>query len=74
MGIKAEFPGLHWPGTGPQATAYLMQSRAKRESTREIMAAYRAGEVGEICPLLKHTERAVRGFLACARREAEAVW
>lgn len=74
MGLKAEFPGLHWPGTGPGAQAYAVQSRARRDSPRDVLDAYAAGDVGESCPLLRHTERAVRGFLACARREAEAVW
>lgn len=74
LGLKAEFPGLHWPGIGPNAQGYQLQSRARRDSPREVLDAYRAGEIDEICPLLKHTERAVRGLLACARREAEAVW
>lgn len=74
FGLKLEFSIIHWPGTGPLAMPYTPSQTAKRRAPRKELDMFNAGAIGETCPLIRDTEKAVRGFLALARREAEAVW
>lgn len=54
--------------------AYEPNGSARRRASAKQKADIAAGAIGESCPLIRDTEKAVRGFLALARREAEAVW
>ena len=84
LGLRLDFVGPHWAGSGPDGTPYvrkphigdidpeLMTSTAKKSSDDPESDADMSD--GEVCVLLQATEKSVRGFLALARREAEAGW
>ena len=64
FGLRTEFPVSHVSGSGPDAQEY----RPPRGG------ASLGKEGGEECVLLSKTDASVRGFLALARKEAEAGW
>ncbi|WOO76797.1 uncharacterized protein LOC62_01G000415 [Vanrija pseudolonga] len=64
----------HWPGSGPDAEFYEPSTNEKRTSSGADFDAWNANPgKHESCPLLRYTDRSVRGLLAIARREAGAV-
>ncbi|WWD18696.1 hypothetical protein CI109_103150 [Kwoniella shandongensis] len=81
FGLRSEFPGKHWDGSGPGAMTYAPPSSARhndRDRTVDItdpsVDETRIDATDEVCVLLKRPETSIRGFLALARREAEAGW
>ncbi|ORY30580.1 hypothetical protein BCR39DRAFT_528993 [Naematelia encephala] len=60
LGLRADFPGPHWSGCRGQDA---------NDNVKEIPS-----ESGEVCVLLTRPVDSIRGFLALARREAEAGW
>ena len=73
FGLRTDILGPHWPGTGPDAEEYCETSNTfrKRAKHHKIIGNVPSGEC---CVLLTKPVAAVRGFLALARREAEAGW
>ena len=70
LGIKTSLPGYHCPGSGPDAVPYAYPAEIRR-----IQQAFPDDvNMEDSCPLLTSTVTAVRGFLALARKEAEAGW
>ena len=87
MGLRVDYPGPHWAGSGPDGTPYVRGTQiASKEADEEDLTKLRAKKSsgdsegdfennnGEVCVLLQATEKSVRGFLALVRREAEAGW
>ncbi|KAL1413112.1 hypothetical protein Q8F55_000861 [Vanrija albida] len=74
LGLRRKYSVEHWPGTGDGAQPYVPASHELRHSTLEDMHGWKASGKDEACPLLRHTDRCVRGFLAIARRETESLW
>ncbi|WVQ96553.1 hypothetical protein IAU59_003658 [Kwoniella sp. CBS 9459] len=87
LGLKAEFSADHWPGQGPEGVEYIPPSAFRRrqaadsgdnsEDGEEVTRKASSGEydpLDEACALLRVPEISIRGFLALARREAEAGW
>lgn len=67
LGIKTDFPGLHWPGTGPDAQWYTLTHNARRNATKRQLEEFNNWQIGEVCPLIRCPELAVRGFIATLR-------
>jgi hypothetical protein len=65
---------LHWAGTGPDAVQYQPTRSAHRRVSKKTLDLYDMGAVGEACSLIRDTDKAVRGFLAMARRETDGMW
>ncbi|OCF44367.1 hypothetical protein I317_01812 [Kwoniella heveanensis CBS 569] len=87
LGLKAEFSAHHWPGHGPDGARYVPPSAVRRHQTADWGGSSEDGEeapsrgasaeydpLDEACALLRVPEISIRGFLALARREAEAGW
>jgi hypothetical protein len=84
LGLRVEFAGNHWPGTGADAETYQMPKTAGEFGTA-VSAHHETQGFGseveslgppenEVCVLLRCPETCVRGLRALARREAEAGW
>lgn len=71
LGVRSDFAGAHWPGKSGQA-----YDGPSRSNLTVADSAYEGSIVDpyEVCVLLRKTVDSVRGFLALARREAEASW
>jgi hypothetical protein len=84
LGLRVEFAGNQWPGTGTNAETYQMPRNAGEFGTAESAHHKTEGFGREIkllgpledeaCVLLRDPVTCVRGLLALARREAEAGW
>ncbi|RXK40311.1 hypothetical protein M231_02425 [Tremella mesenterica] len=77
LSLRSDVPGPHWPGSGPNGQPYIPPARVARSDHWGSLKSphhveYHAPQ--EICFLLSRTEASVRGFLAMARKEAEAGW
>lgn len=51
-----------------------MTHNARKCANKAQQIEYGKGEIGEICPLIRCPELAVRGYIAMLRREADAIW
>ncbi|BEI81513.1 hypothetical protein CcaverHIS002_0206730 [Cutaneotrichosporon cavernicola] len=74
LGIKTEFPGLHWPGSGTNPQWYSMTHHARRSASKRQQEEFDNWEIGEICALVRCPELAVRGFIAMLRQHADSMW
>ncbi len=74
LGIKTDFPGLHWPGTGPYPQWYTMKFHARHQATQRQREEYDNWKIGEICALIHSPELAVRGFIAMLRQTGDSIW
>ncbi|KAK4687993.1 conserved oligomeric Golgi complex subunit 2, partial [Tremellales sp. Uapishka_1] len=79
LGIRPEFPGPHWPGSGVDGDPFRYTARAKQDwdplqFSQAPFLDERNYKNQEVCVLLSKPMTAIRGFLALARREAEAGW
>ncbi|WVR06546.1 hypothetical protein IAU60_003577 [Kwoniella sp. DSM 27419] len=84
VGLEGTLPGAHWPGFGDQGQRYIPPNimyrqsgqvdklHAARDGCKYAEAQNLANE--EVCVLLTKPETSIRGFLALARREAQAGW
>lgn len=76
VGLRTEYSGAHWPGSGSAGQPYQERSAQRLREPRGVITTPSVGEERpeEVCVFLTDTETSVRGFLALARREAEAGW
>ncbi|WRT68004.1 uncharacterized protein IL334_004979 [Kwoniella shivajii] len=79
LGIKSNFIGSHWPGSGPNGVGYVAPSSVTNGGGEYFHSALdsldQKGSIDEeVCVLLRRPETSIRGFLALAKREAEAAW
>lgn len=51
-----------------------MTHHARKWANKQQQAEYERGDLGEICPMIRCPEVAVRGYIAMLRREADAIW
>jgi hypothetical protein len=90
FGLRTDFAGKHWPGNYPDTTRNGSEEQGSAIPGLSEETPSSSSETGEItfkqaavtpdspeeeaCVLLTKMEMSVRGFLAPARREAEAGW
>lgn len=51
-----------------------MTHHGKKYATVQQLQDYENGVIGEVCPLVRCPELAVRGYIAMLRRDTDAIW
>lgn len=51
-----------------------MTHNGRKWANKQQLEDYDNGVIGEICPLVRCPELAVRGYIAMLRRETDATW
>ncbi|KAK8858805.1 hypothetical protein IAR55_003035 [Kwoniella newhampshirensis] len=80
LGLRSDFAGNHWNGRGPAGMPYnpprsTGDDRRGRQQNVPIRCDKSDNDaMNEVCVLLRLPETSIRGFLALARKEAEAGW
>jgi hypothetical protein len=83
FGLRSDLEGQHCKGSGENGTLYHAPTSLQTKKSRKKLVrlqgmqktlAEKPVASEEVCPLLREPLNAVRGFLALARRDAQAGW